>query len=113
MNLIDDGISSPLGEIGAILLRRKWQILITFFLIVVGITAKTVITPKLYQARMKILVKNDRAGIVVSASSNDQSLFPGEVSETQINTEIELLSNNDLLSQVAIASGLAGKDKTR
>ncbi len=110
MNSITDGRSSPLREIGVILVRRKWQILITFLLVLAGVTVMTLRTPKQYEARMKILVKNDRAGIVVSASSNDQSLFPGEVSETQINTEIELLNNNDLLRQVAIASGLGRSD---
>jgi uncharacterized protein involved in exopolysaccharide biosynthesis len=51
-------------------------------------------------------VKNERANMVVSAGSNAESSFRGEVSETQINTEIELLNSGDLLRQVAVASGL-------
>ncbi len=108
MTLIGDGRSSPLAEITAILLRRKWLILVTFLLVAGAVTIVTLRTPKQYESRMKILVKNDRAGIVVSASSNDQSLFQGEVSENEINTEIELLNSYDLLRQVVTASGLDG-----
>ena len=106
MKLIDGSRSSPLSLIGAILLRRKWQILITFLVIAGGVTVVTLRTPKEYESRMKILVKNERAGIVISGSSSDQSLLQGEVSETEINTEIELLNSNDLLRQVVTASGL-------
>jgi len=62
--------------------------------------------PKQYEARMKILVKNFRADMVVSAASNAQATPPVEVSEAEINTEIELLNSNDLLRQVAMVSEL-------
>ena len=97
MNSIGDGRDVPLEEIRAILSRRKWQILVTFLLIVTSVAAVTFLMPKQYEAHMKILVKNERADMVVSAGSNAQSSFQGEVSETQINTEIELLNSDDLL----------------
>jgi uncharacterized protein involved in exopolysaccharide biosynthesis len=94
-----------LGQVTAILFRRKWQVLATFFLVLVCVACVTLVLPKQYEARMKILVKNDRANMVVSAGSAQLS-SPAEVSETQINTEIELLDNDDLLEQVVIACGL-------
>ena len=106
MNSIGDGRDVPLEEIRAILSRRKWQILVTFLLIVASVAAVTFLMPKQYEAHMKILVKNERADMVVSAGSNAQSSFQGEVSETQINTEIELLNSDDLLRQVVVTSGL-------
>jgi uncharacterized protein involved in exopolysaccharide biosynthesis len=102
-----DGGATPLGEIGGILSRRKWQILIVFLLTVAVVATVTFRMPKQYEARMKILVKNDRANPVVSAGVNAQPSAPGEVSETEVNTEIELLNNNDLLQQVVTASDLA------
>ena len=96
----------PLGEIRAILSRRRWQILITFLLVITGVAVVTFLMPKQYEAHMKILVKNERADMLVSAGSNSQSSYQGEVSETQINTEIELLNSDDLLRQVAVSSGL-------
>jgi uncharacterized protein involved in exopolysaccharide biosynthesis len=100
-----------LGEIGAILLRRKRQILIVFFLIVAAVAAVTLTMPKQYETRMKILVRNERASMIVSAGVNTSSP-PREVSEAEINTEIELLNNNDLLREVVTASGLAALEKT-
>ena len=97
---------APLGQIAAILSRRKWMILIVFILIVAAVAVATLRMPKQYEAHMKILVKNERANMVVSTGVNAQSSAPGEVSETEINTEIELLNSSDLLRQVASASGL-------
>src|SRR3954470_4163531 len=88
------GGRTPLGEIGAILVRRKWQILIMFFLIVGAVATVTFMMPKQYETRMKILVRNERANMIVSAGINTSSP-PREVSEAEINTEIELLNNND------------------
>ena len=107
----DVGGRTPLGEIGAILVRRKWQILIMFFLIVGAVAAVTFNMPKQYETRMKILVRNERANMIVSAGINTSSA-PREVSEAEINTEIELLNNNDLLREVVTASGLAALEKT-
>jgi uncharacterized protein involved in exopolysaccharide biosynthesis len=106
------GRSTPLGEVGRILRRRWWQILIMFVLIVAAVAAYTLTKPKQYETHMKILVKNERANMVVSAGINAQSSPPTEVSETEINTEIELLNNNDLLRQVVTASGLEEKGST-
>jgi uncharacterized protein involved in exopolysaccharide biosynthesis len=106
MNSIDvynENVS--LGQVTAILFRRKWQLLATFLLVLVCVACVTLLLPKQYEARMKILVKNDRANMVVSAGST-QSSSPAEVSETQINTEIELLDNDDLLEQVVTSCGL-------
>src|ERR1019366_4136811 len=106
MTSMGNGNNLPFAELGAILSRRKWQIVITFLLIAGGVAAATFMMPKQYEAYMKILVKNERADMVVSAGSNAQSSYQGEVSETQINTEIELLNSADLLRQVVVMSGL-------
>lgn len=106
MKLIDDGGNGSRRDVAAILYRRKWQITITFVLVVAGVTVGTLLMPKQYESSMKILVKNERADTVVTADSNSGSGYRGEVSETQINTEIELLDSKDLLQQVVIKCGL-------
>jgi uncharacterized protein involved in exopolysaccharide biosynthesis len=93
-------------ELAAILARRKWQILITFLLVFVGVAAGTLLMPKQYETRMKVLVKNERADVIVSADRNNTSGYRGEVGEFQINSEIELLTNNNLLQQVVTRCGL-------
>jgi len=106
MDSIDDSRTVSLADVRAILSRRKFQLLVTYALVFGGVAAATFLMPKQYDTRMKILVKNERADMVVSAGSNAGSSFQGEVSEAQINTEIELLNNNDLLRQVVTKCGL-------
>src|SRR5207244_741730 len=58
--------------------------------------------------RMKILVKNQRVDLVISSeATNTSAAADTEVSENQINSEIELLRSQDLLTQVAIECGFA------
>src|SRR5437763_717379 len=108
-----------LKDLAAILARRKWLILVTFLLVTGGVAAGTLLMPKQYETRMKVLVKNERADMIVSADRNGGSGYRGEVSELQINYEIELLTGNNLLQQGVIRCGLqnlqqvAGPDATR
>jgi uncharacterized protein involved in exopolysaccharide biosynthesis len=88
-----------ISEIVQILNRRKWQILITFFSIVGVVAAVTFLMPKKYETRMKILVKSERTAGNGYGSG-------GDVSENQVNTEMEMLTSNNLLEQVVKWTGL-------
>src|ERR1035438_1139793 len=107
MNTIDD--ESQLvsrQEIGAILRRRRALILGVFIVVSAAVVAGTFLMPKQYESRMKILVKNERADPIVSAAPSASDSH-GEVGEAQINSEIELLDSDDLLTQVVQRCGLA------
>ena len=106
METLDSGANDSLREIRAILIRRKWQILITFLVVVVAVSAGTLLMPKQYESHMKILVKNERADMMVTADRNTGTGYQGAVSEEQINTEIELLNSDSLLRQVVEKCGL-------
>jgi uncharacterized protein involved in exopolysaccharide biosynthesis len=95
-----------LKEIASVLVRRKWQISTVFLLVIAGVAFATFLAPKQYATHMKILVKNERADMIVSAAGGDASGYHGEVSESQINSEIELLNSNNLLQQVVTKCGL-------
>ena len=60
----------------------------------------TLLMPRQYESRMKVLVKNERADLVVSPDARNGGQPHGDVSETQVNSEIELLTSNDLLAKV-------------
>jgi uncharacterized protein involved in exopolysaccharide biosynthesis len=79
---ISGGVSSLISEIVQILNRRKWQILITFFSITGIVAAVTFLMPKKYETRMKILVKSERTAGNGYGSG-------GDVSENQVNTEMD------------------------
>ena len=106
MGDINSGDSVLFSDLAAVLFRRKWQIAATFAFVICAVTAVTLLLPKQYESEMKILVKNERADMIVSAGRGDGSDFHGEVSETEINSEIELLDSINLLQRVVLKCGL-------
>src|SRR6267378_5232092 len=79
--------------------RRKALVLLTFLTVVLGTAIVTFLLPNKYESRMKILVKNQRVDVAITpeATSGAPSGVDGEVSESEINSEIELLTSRDLL----------------
>ena len=55
---------------------------------------------------MKILVKRERVDPIMSADPNAPPQGRADVTEDELNSEVELLKSRDLLEQVAVASGL-------
>jgi len=62
--------------------------------------------PNQYQSRMKILVKNARADVMITPGLTSPSDVNAAVTETQINSEIALLTSKDLLEQTVKQNGL-------
>jgi uncharacterized protein involved in exopolysaccharide biosynthesis len=90
------------------LFRRKGMVLIIFVTILIGTAVVTVILPDKYESRMKILVKNQRVDVAITPeATTSTAIADTEVSENQINSEIELLTSRDLLTQVVNDCGLA------
>src|SRR5438309_1213050 len=90
--------------------RRRALVLFTFFAVVTGTILVTLLLPNRYDSRMKILVKNQRVDVAITAEATNGLNAPtvdNEVSENQINSEIELLTSKDLLMQVVNETGLA------
>jgi uncharacterized protein involved in exopolysaccharide biosynthesis len=92
------------------LFRRKSLVLITFLTVIVGTVIVTLLLPNRYDSRMKILVKNQRLDVAITPEATGGLTAPtveNEVSENQINSEIELITSKDLLMQVVHEAGLA------
>lgn len=102
------GNSITLRDGASALFRRKALVLFTFLALVLGTAIVTWLLPNKYESRMKILVKNQRVDVVITpeATGGAPVGVESEVSENTINSEIELLTSRDLLSQVAKESGL-------
>jgi len=94
-----------------IIRRRRWQIMLTFALTMAAVVAVTLLMPKEYESRMKVLVMNKRADMIVSPERADPSSYRTEVNESQINSEIELLTSNSLLRQVVTKCGLERRER--
>jgi uncharacterized protein involved in exopolysaccharide biosynthesis len=98
-----------LRDVVSILFRHKLLICTTFLTVLIGTAVLTFLMPNEYEARMKILVKNTRSDVPITperTTGTAGTYFENEVSENQINSEIELLTSEDLLSQVVTESGL-------
>ena len=93
--------------------RRRALVLFTFLVVVAGTILVTLLSPNRYDSRMKILVKNQRVDVAITAEATSSLSSPtveNEVSENQINSEIELLTSKDLLNQVVKETGLANNE---
>ena len=95
------------------LFRRRGLVLFTFLAVLAGAIIVSLLLSNRYSARMKILVKNQRVDLAITPEATTGGSAPtvdNEVSENQINSEIELLTSNDLLTQVVNETGLAKGD---
>jgi len=101
-----------LRDLASILFRHKLLICTTFLTVLVGTAVLTLLMPNEYESRMKILVKNTRSDVPITperTTGTAGTYFENEVSENQINSEIELLTSDDLLNQVVTESSLYGQ----
>jgi uncharacterized protein involved in exopolysaccharide biosynthesis len=109
------GNSLSLRDGAGALFRRKGLVVFIFAAVVLGTAVVTFLLPNKYDARMKILVKNQRVDVAITAEQTSGAPAPNvenEVSENQINSEIELLTSKDLLMQVVTDCGLANNEKS-
>lgn len=61
----------------------------------------TIAMPRRYESHVKFLVNNERADLVISPEKNPTYTPRGEVTEAQVNSEIELLKSRDIHEAVA------------
>src|ERR1017187_451913 len=98
-----------LRDIVAMLFRQCWPMLAAFALVVIAMAVSGLWVPK-YEAQMKIMALRERSDAMVSSSANAPVQFSNdEVSEEDLNSEVELLNSDDLLRKVVLAMGLDGQ----
>ncbi|HEY0430392.1 MAG TPA: Wzz/FepE/Etk N-terminal domain-containing protein, partial [Pyrinomonadaceae bacterium] len=98
-------------DIASVILRHKLLLCATFLVVALGTAVLTFMLPNEYESRMKILVKNTRSDVPITPERTTGAtgvFFDNDVSENQINSEIELLTSEDLLKQVVTECGLYG-----
>ncbi len=97
-------------DVAAIIFRQKKILVVSFVAILLGIAFSGILMPK-YQAQMKILVRRERVDPVVTSQSNALPQFGREeVTEAELNSEVELLNSRDLLQKVVLATGLQDQE---
>jgi uncharacterized protein involved in exopolysaccharide biosynthesis len=109
-------ISTPnrptLRDWAAVGFRHSRLIGFSFLLIFGSTVLITLLSPRQYEAELKILVKRERADPLVTLDDRPQ-LGPPEVAEQDLNSEVELLKSRDLLAKVVAAMGVPSGDSVR
>ncbi len=89
------------------LFRRRGLVALIFLGIFAGALLGGLLAPREYEAEMKILVNRSRLDDVVTPDAEaPPSVAVPEVTEEDMNSEVELLKSRDLLQQVVVTCGL-------
>ncbi len=88
-------------------MRHRRLAAISFMGVLLGAAVGAFLLPPQYQTNIKILVKHERVDPLVSAdtASTMPQNFAG-VSESEVNSEVELIKSHDLLEKVVTTCGL-------
>lgn len=99
--------SFTLRDLLAIAFRHKRTAVICFAGVMLGTVFAVLANP--YRASTKFLVSHERMDPVVTSSQSGPEMRPPDVSEEEINSEIEILKSGDVARRVVIAVGLDKK----
>jgi uncharacterized protein involved in exopolysaccharide biosynthesis len=108
-------LSLSLRDIATVLFRR-WRLMLSVFLLIAGVgVAVAFLLPNKYESRMKLLVRNARvdAPVTPERTNGPSDSAPAEITEAEINSEIQLLLSKDLLQQVVREHDLAKAERSR
>lgn len=103
--------SVSLRDVVAPVFRNKRLVTMVFLGALLGSIAVAFVLPKQYQAEMKILVKRERVDPILTSEKTTVVESHSEVSEEQVQSEVELLRSKDLLENVVKECGLASNGK--
>jgi uncharacterized protein involved in exopolysaccharide biosynthesis len=93
-------------ELAAILFRHSRFAGVSFAVVFLATLLYALLAPR-YEAHLKLLLRRGRSDPVVSAESASLAGFARpEISEEELNSEVELLRDDSLLKQVVVESGL-------
>ena len=97
-----DDYSSPLT-----IARRHRSLIITVFLVVFLLAScVAALLPTKYSSSMKILIRSSETDLIPKPERGDDGTL-GQVSEAEVNSEVELLTNYDLLRTAVIKNDLS------
>jgi len=95
-----------LRDVLAIVFRHKRVVVLSFCGILSGALLAALLQPPQYRADTKFLIERERLDPVISPGITTPPTFRGEVTEEELNSEVELLQSADVLRQVAVSCGL-------
>ncbi len=101
--------SFSLRDVLTILFRHQRAVVLSFLGIMTGVVLAAVLRPTEYSASTKFLIERERLDPVISPGQSTPPESRGEVTEEELNSEVELIESADVLRQVVISCGLDRK----
>src|ERR1700675_552829 len=103
-------LSLTLRDLAATLFRRPRLVAASFGLVVLATMLFVVFSPR-YESHFKVLLRRGRFDPVVSSEPPSAMDFTrADITEEELNSEVELLRDKDLLKQVVKTAGLVPPD---
>jgi uncharacterized protein involved in exopolysaccharide biosynthesis len=100
-----------LHDVASVMFRHKRLLTTTFFSIVLLAVITALVLPSKYESNVKLLVQHERSDVVISPDRGEIRQAPSEeVSEADLQSEVELLKTDDILRNVVLQNGLAGRN---
>jgi uncharacterized protein involved in exopolysaccharide biosynthesis len=96
-------------DVVAIGFRHQRVMVLCFVGVVLGVLLSAIFIPAKYRAETKLLVKRERVDPVVTAEQQAPLMFHDTVGEEEINSELELITSQDVLRTVVATCGLDKK----
>ena len=97
--------SFSMRDLIAIGFRQKRAVVVAFCSLLMGTILAVILMPADYQGSTKFLIERARMDPVVS-SGHEAGAVKSEVTEEELNSEVELLKSDDVMRQVVVAAGL-------
>src|SRR5438270_8222957 len=99
--------SLTLRDVAAVFFRHKRLFLISFALIAISGMLYSALFPS-YKAEMKVMLRRGRIDPVVTPTPTPSPAFEhDEITEEELNSEVELLRDQDILRQVVLDTDLS------
>ncbi len=95
------------------LFRQKILCFWVIFVVLFATVFVTILKHRQYASQMKFLVQNTRGNVVISPEKTTQTSGAGDIGETQVNSELELLHSHDVIDSVADPDWAKLSDKQR
>src|SRR4051812_15952419 len=97
--------SPTLRELAVIVFRHSRLVVATFAVVLFATLLYALLSPG-YEAHLKVLLRHGRSDPVVSAQAATPDFSRPAISEEELNSEVELLRDENLLRQVVVQSGM-------
>src|SRR3974390_1400589 len=105
-----ESLTPTMRELAMVLFRQR-RVFVWTAGVVLAVSMVYAVAGTKYQASMKVLVRKGRADAPISTQeSAPVDLTRMAVAEEELNSEVELIRDDDVLRKVAEAEGLGGRD---